>query len=421
VLADKRIEEKTDEQFDRVFDTKVSGLRALLAATEKDPLTALCVFSSVAARTGNLGQCDYAMANEVLNLVACAERARRGDSCVVRAIGWGPWEGGMVTPSLKSHFQQMGVALIPLAIGAQRFVDELIGRSDDVTVVVGGAQGDGALGASVTPQATVEVRVSKDSHPYLADHSIAGVPVVPMVLAVEWFLRAARACRPDLVLAAVKQVKVLRGIKLEGFAGEGDRFVVTAHLLSNGVGAEIGVELRGKNNVLHYSATVGMTESAVVAPPNAVAPSLDAWSQAAVYDGHVLFHGPSFQVIDSVQGVSREGIVGTLLGTQKLAWPLESWRSDAAAMDGGLQLALLWSRHVLGGAVLPMAMGEYRSYRDGLSDGPLQGVVHGRKIHDSRTVCDIAFSDASGQMVAELIGVETVLRPGETNTAAARA
>jgi NAD(P)-dependent dehydrogenase (short-subunit alcohol dehydrogenase family) len=153
VLADKRIEEKTDEQFDRVFDTKVSGLRALLAATAKDPLTALCLFSSVAARTGNLGQCDYAMANEVLNLVACAERARRGASCVVRAIGWGPWEGGMVTPSLKSHFEQMGVALIPLAIGAQRFVDEMIGSSDDTTVVIGGA-GDGALGVKATPQAT---------------------------------------------------------------------------------------------------------------------------------------------------------------------------------------------------------------------------------------------------------------------------
>jgi hypothetical protein len=89
-------------------------------------------------------------------------------------------------------------------------------------------------------------------------------------------------------------------------------------------------------------------------------------------------------------------------------------------MDGGLQLALLWSQHVLGGAVLPMAMGEYRSYRDGLSDGPLQGVVYGRKVQDARTVCDIAFSDASGRMVAELIGVETVLRPGETNTAPAQ-
>jgi hypothetical protein len=152
-----------------------------------------------------------------------------------------------------------------------------------------------------------------------------------------------------------------------------------------------------------------------------VAPILDAWTQDAVYDGHVLFHGPSFQVIDSVQGVSRDGIVGMLSGTQKSAWPGKSWRSDAAAMDGGLQLALLWSQHVLGGAVLPMAMGEYRSYRDGLTDGPMQGVVYGRGIHDARTVCDIAFTDADGEMVAELIGVETVLRPGETKTAPALA
>ena len=154
VLADKLIAEKSDEQFDRVFDTKVSGLRALLAATAKDPLTAICLFSSVAARSGNLGQCDYAMANEVLNLVACAERARRGASCVVRAIGWGPWEGGMVTPSLKSHFEQMGVALIPLAIGAQRFVDEITGSNEDIMVVIGGA-GEGALGIKVTQQATL--------------------------------------------------------------------------------------------------------------------------------------------------------------------------------------------------------------------------------------------------------------------------
>jgi acyl carrier protein len=413
VLADKRIEEKTDAQFDRVFDTKVSGLRALLAATANDPLTALCLFSSVAARSGNLGQCDYAMANEVLNVVACAEQSRRGAACVVRAIGWGPWDGGMVTPSLKSHFEHMGVALIPLAAGAQRFVEELTCRSDATQIVIGGAQGDGALGASVTPQATVEVLVSQASHPYLADHHIAGMPVLPMVLAVEWFMRAAQACRPDLVASAVKQVKVLRGIKLENFAGTGDLFVVSAHLLSNGSGAQIAVELRGKNKVLHYSATVSMTEAPVAAPALAAPPTLQAWTQATVYDGHVLFHGPGFQVINAVQGLSRDGIVGTLSGTKQADWPIEAWCSDAAALDGGLQLALLWSRQVLGGAVLPMALGEYRSYRSGLATGQLQGVVYGRKIHEARTVCDIAFVDGSGQVLAELIGVETVLRPGE--------
>ncbi|MDH4134660.1 MAG: SDR family oxidoreductase, partial [Gammaproteobacteria bacterium] len=291
VLADKRIAEKTDAQFDYVFDTKISGLRALLAATAKDPLDTLCLFSSIAARTGNLGQCDYAMANEVLNLVACAERARRGPSCVVRSIGWGPWEGGMVTPSLKAHFQQMGVALIPLEAGAQRFVEEMLGGGEDIQVVIGGARVDGALGAGALgaapePRATVEVHVDQRSHPYLADHRINGVEVVPMVLAVEWFMRAAHACCPNLVLAAVQQVKVLRGIKLKGYAERGDRFVVGARLISSATGKMIAVELRGEGNVLHYSATVKMAEHATLPPQVGAQPALEKWTQEKVYDGH---------------------------------------------------------------------------------------------------------------------------------------
>ena len=67
VIHDKRIAEKTSAQFDSVFDTKVLGLEALLDATANEPLRFLCFFSSVAARGGNIGQSDYAMANEALN------------------------------------------------------------------------------------------------------------------------------------------------------------------------------------------------------------------------------------------------------------------------------------------------------------------------------------------------------------------
>ncbi|MCK6519654.1 SDR family NAD(P)-dependent oxidoreductase, partial [Myxococcota bacterium] len=77
VIADKLIAEKTDDQFQRVFDTKVAGLNALLAATANDPLSMVCLFSSVAGRCGNAGQCDYAMANQTLNTVALAESRRR--------------------------------------------------------------------------------------------------------------------------------------------------------------------------------------------------------------------------------------------------------------------------------------------------------------------------------------------------------
>ena len=92
VLADALIAVKTDDQFSRVFDPKVEGLRSLLAATADDPLAVLCAFSSVAAQFGNPGQCDYAMANEVLNQVLSAEQARR-TGCVVRAIGVGTLAG----------------------------------------------------------------------------------------------------------------------------------------------------------------------------------------------------------------------------------------------------------------------------------------------------------------------------------------
>ncbi len=135
VLADRAIVEKTMDQFDRVFGTKVLGLRALLAATKDHPLRFLCLFSSIAARSGNVGQCDYAMANEVLNKVAWSEKLRRGTGCNVKAIGWGPWDGGMVTPDLKAYFEARGVPLLSVEEGRTFFLDEVFGVREGVEIV----------------------------------------------------------------------------------------------------------------------------------------------------------------------------------------------------------------------------------------------------------------------------------------------
>lgn len=138
VLADKLIVEKTAEQFDSVFHGKVRGLDQLLEAAEGSPLSLLCVFSSVAARSGNLGQSDYAMANEVLNKVAGFEATRRAGACLVKSFNWGPWEGGMVTPELSRHFRGLGIKMIPLQEGAEIFVNEIrAANRADVEIVVG--------------------------------------------------------------------------------------------------------------------------------------------------------------------------------------------------------------------------------------------------------------------------------------------
>ncbi|HOI43035.1 MAG TPA: SDR family NAD(P)-dependent oxidoreductase, partial [Elusimicrobiales bacterium] len=56
VLADKFILDKTDAQFDSVFDTKVAGLRALLTALDLSALKAVALYSSSTARFGRTGQ-----------------------------------------------------------------------------------------------------------------------------------------------------------------------------------------------------------------------------------------------------------------------------------------------------------------------------------------------------------------------------
>nr|VFJ51138.1 MAG: polyketide-type polyunsaturated fatty acid synthase PfaA [Candidatus Kentron sp. FW] len=138
VLADKFIADKTPEQFEQVFNTKISGIRTLLAATANDPLRLLVFFSSITARQGNPGQSDYAMANELLNKIAQAEVRTRGSACRVISFNWGPWEGGMVTPSLKAHFGKLGVPLIPLEAGGEFMVREIASASQAVELVVAG-------------------------------------------------------------------------------------------------------------------------------------------------------------------------------------------------------------------------------------------------------------------------------------------
>jgi NAD(P)-dependent dehydrogenase (short-subunit alcohol dehydrogenase family) len=130
-IADKRIVDKSLEQFRAVFGTKVLGLRSLLDATREDPLRFICIFSSVAGRYGNVGQADYAMANAAMSCIAREEAVQRGPQCIVRALSWGPWNGGMVTPELREHFAARGIPVISIEEGGAAFVRELQNRSAD--------------------------------------------------------------------------------------------------------------------------------------------------------------------------------------------------------------------------------------------------------------------------------------------------
>ena len=387
VLADKRIVDKTDEQFDRVYATKVDGLRALLDATAADPLEMICLFSSVAARFGNPGQCDYAMANEVLNQVALAERRRR-PSCRVRAIGWGPWDAGMVTAAHAAQFRDRGVPLIGLDAGARAFVAELSTPGDAVQVLITGGPGAGPGRPRWAAEATVDAR----THGFLADHAPAGVPVLPLAMALEWFAALGSARAPGPI--ALAGLRVLHRIELPGLETGGHHFTIEATPAGH---LSIGN---------HYRARLTTTE-----PPRAWTTPTSMEPFTALYESAALFHGPRFQVLREVRGLTRDGAEARVASVRAADWPDRPWWTDPAAVDGALQTAVLWAEHATGHATLPLGVDTIRVHRPGPAPAMLRCLVRATAVSTDQMRCDIALLDEDGGVRTELLGVSLIRRP----------
>ncbi len=143
IIEDKLLVDKPAESFRRVVSTKADSVFLLARALRPDSLRFLVLFSSVAGRFGNPGQCDYTAANEIVNKTA--RLLDRRWPCRVVAINWGPWaKEGMVSPALERQFAERGVRLIEPADGVAMLMAEIFrGRKGEVEVTVG----DGPWGA----------------------------------------------------------------------------------------------------------------------------------------------------------------------------------------------------------------------------------------------------------------------------------
>jgi NAD(P)-dependent dehydrogenase (short-subunit alcohol dehydrogenase family)/acyl carrier protein len=412
VLADARLDQKTDDQFERVFATKVGGLRALLAATEHDQLRTVALLSSIAATVGNEGQADYAMANEVLNAVAAVEAERRGEGCRVVALGYGPWQGGMVSPALQKYFLDRGVGLIPLEAGAETTADVLLARDPIAPAIVLGV---GASMGADERAITADVVVDATRTPQLDDHRVQGMPVLPVAMAIEWIARSSLApFSGERTPWCLRDFHVDRGVTLPRFE-TATRLQVIGKPRDGGRAFELRDERGGLRFRAHVPATWRPVEA--VSPAEEVAePDGKTILAAALYSPGHLFHGPRFQVVQAAGAFSRRSARATILGTRQKSWPAERWLTDPAALDGALQTAFLWTLELTNRHALPLAIAELVVHRPGwLVEGPLEVELSGRSLGPDRSVCDLVVRAAADGVLLTLTGVELFAVPSGTD------
>ena len=123
VIEDKLLKDKTQESFERVFNTKVNAAQVLRDQI-RDDVQFVVFFSSVASAFGNRGQADYASANDALDKIAHSWQARIKGR--VLSVNWGPWaDTGMVNDSLRKEYASKQIGLVPKDAGVFALLAEL--------------------------------------------------------------------------------------------------------------------------------------------------------------------------------------------------------------------------------------------------------------------------------------------------------
>ena len=424
VLADAMIEDKTLEQFQKVYQTKVLGIQNILSQVDGSCLKFICLFSSTTARFGRSGQVDYSMSNEVLNKLA-QSFARRHPSCRVVSFNWGPWDGGMVHEGLKKIFQKEGIGLIPLKQGASLLVSEIQNKSADVEISVlrSGSQvptetENTAVNKPQGYQESFERKLDLEGHPFLEHHVFDGRPVLPMAVILEWLAHAAIHQHPGYQFAGCEDFRILHGVICDQQESWNLRFNCGEPVVHDGT-LVVPVEMRGTRTsgkeVLHARAEIHLAEQLAASPSNIrsiTAPKVD-YSIESLYQ-EVLFHGPMMQPLEVVESCGERGIVSQIVGApDPSVWirqPLrQKWIVDPLAVDAVLQLMIVWTTKNQGMGSLPCRIGSLKLFKKPFANQKLRAIVEMKKANDLHAVADVDLVDANNALVMRLEGVEGVL------------
>jgi hypothetical protein len=269
----------------------------------------------------------------------------------------------------------------------------------------------------------VTANLDPTDQPFLFDHQIDAVPVLPGVMGVEAFAAAASLAFPDLHVVAVEDIEFQAPFKFyrneprtvtvrADFRRDGDDVVASCRL----IGSRTLANQPDPQVTTHFTGTVRLAADppsvSGVSTPAGTGPELES---GPVYD--IYFHGPAYQVIDRVWNAGTE-----VVGSMAAELPSNHVPSDRPLATTPrlteliFQTAGVWEIATSGTMALPLhidrvvytgkptsAVGQLRAVVTPRADGAFDAVV----------------VDEEGTGFVSLSGYRTVQLPAPLDSAAA--
>ncbi|HET8979037.1 MAG TPA: SDR family NAD(P)-dependent oxidoreductase [Solirubrobacteraceae bacterium] len=445
--------DKSQSEFDLVFDVKAHGwLNVLAAFAQRDvaPPARAVAFSSIAGRFGNAGQTDYAAANDLLCKSASHLQRRLGTR--VTAIDWTAWADiGMASRgSIPQVMAAAGIEMLPPALGvgivrrelsAQGAGEVLIAGSlgrlladrhpaggldrQRAAAAVAGRRGPmtGALThVSATGTLSIETELDPRRQAFLNDHRIDGTPVLPGVMGLEAFAEAAAALVPGFTVVELADVELEAPFKF--YRDEPRTAVLHARIRDGGDGMLLAdCEMVGRRSLpgqgervtRHFTGRARLARSAPP-PPQSVPVAGGDGGEVVTHDEvyRVYFHGPAYQVLE--RAWRRDGqIIGRLAGGLPADHepPEQPEIFEPRLVELCFQTSGLWELGTTGRMALPTHINRVTRFAQPEAAAELWAVVtphpHG---------ADAEVVDERGRVRLRLEGYGTTELPGAIGAAA---
>jgi malonyl CoA-acyl carrier protein transacylase len=454
----RKLEMKPMEEFQLVVSVKANGFFNLFKAMESQGVLprAMLFFTSVAGRFGNSGQTDYSAANDLLCKIAYGMRSQYPGLKAV-TIDWSAWGGvGMATRgNIPTLMKMAGIDMIPPEQAAPMVRAELQAGTGEAVIA-------GSLGGLLEPRAphggmdldkanqalragkpihtmlsrvadfdlqgglVLEAELDPKDEPFLHDHAMNGIPVLPGVMGIEGFSIAAKhigsvlaSSKKDLEVGKLEDISFLAAFKFYRNEPRRVSWVVKAVREAAGLVVHVTLEstrttkFHAGEHMRHFTGKVHLVKKeAEMEEARAQAPRWNGSATVKAEDIYRLyFHGPAFQVLEGVQ-LSGSTVLGRLnKNLPSILHKEHALLSTPTLVELCFQTAGIWEIGKTGTMGLPRSIESLTVYRQSINGASIYAEVQPVESKDEGLHFDARVVDSKGRLYLELKDYRTTPLP----------
>ncbi|WP_209445570.1 SDR family NAD(P)-dependent oxidoreductase [Streptomyces roseochromogenus] len=409
----QRFDDLTETDVRTHLAPKTTGLAHLLAAVDRGRLRLLIGFGSVIGRYGLAGECHYALANGRLRQML-QDEARDLPGCRTLVLDWSVWAGVGMGERLGvlDQLARSDVTPIPVEQGLDLLLRLAAAPGLPTAVTVHGRMGlpprplpADAFGPAARfltrprvhypgVELVVDNAMTEATDPYLSDHRVDGLPVLPAVVGLEAMAQAASvlAGRP---LRRCREVTFDRPVTSAAGAAR------TLRLCALAEGGAVTVALRSDETAFradHFRAVFplpdgdGDPDDDGDTEPMGDAPSLppvtgdDPEVPAADLYGPLYFHTGRFRLVERLNALRARQVRARLGPAVEAGWFAQGLAQGLLLGSPGRNDAIIHALQacVPGRRLLPVGCEEFQAVEEGTEQGSAGAdgavTVHAREL-----------------------------------------